>query len=314
VNASGLKSAACGTPDAVSGFIQLIDFDHAGGTSRVGFARFAPELQIAAKEGLCFVEGIYDDPDRGLGAFPTPAGWPPGLPTPMPLPWSIKVVTSIRLAQDFDLASSRTEILARFAEGGDLFGKVSGVFYFDEATGYMHGFSPLVYILNYQDEKTYNAIPLREAELKQRLNDPAHPNCAGSFLGDNELLPDDCKGSSTKRLWGCPKGTCSGEEIAPTSVRGYFLLTELEQIYNPVLDQTLCNAIPGGKYPGWTTVKTCRSDKQWNPADPERGLPPGDWCAATNSKADARCHDAWQSVSYATFQAFPIRDGVCEPL
>jgi hypothetical protein len=314
VKASGLKSEACGTPDAVSGFIQLIDFDHVNGTSRTGFAKFAPELGVAATEGLCFVEGVYDDPDRHLPAFPTPAGWPPGLPPPMPLPWNMKVVTSLRVAEDFDLASSRTQILARFAEGGDLFGKFNGVFYFDEAAGYMHGFSPLVYILNYLDAKNYNAIPLREAEIKQRFNDPEHPNCAGSFLGDNPLLTANCLGSATNRLWGCPKGTCSKEEIAPTSVRGYFLLTELEQIYQLLLDQTLCNAIPGGPYPGWTTVKTCRSDPQWNPADPERGLPPGDWCAATNSKADAKCHDAWQSVSYSTFQAFKIQDGVCPAL
>jgi len=315
VKASGLQSDSCGTPDAVSGFIQLIDFDHAAGTSRVGFAKFAPPLAAAAAEGLCFVEGPYDDRERHLSALPAPANWPPGLPLPMPLPWNVKVVTSIRLDRDFDLAAERTQILARFAEGGDLAGKFNGVFYFDEATGYMHGFSPLVYILNYSDKGDwYNAIPLREAEIKQRLNDPQHPNCSGAFQGDNPDLPATCLGSATNRLWGCVKGTCAKDELAPTSVKGYFLLTELEQVYHPILGQTLCNAIPGTGYPGWTTVQTCRSDPKWNPADPERGLPPGDWCAATNTKADAKCHDAWQSVSYSTFQAFKIRDGVCPAL
>jgi hypothetical protein len=311
VNSSGLKSAACGTPDATSGFIQLIDFDIANGTSRVGFARYAPELELAADQGLCFVEEVYDDPEHRLPAFPTPANWPPGLPPPMPLPWNMKVVTSTRLAEDFDLSVSRTQILARFSEGGDLFGKFNGVFYFDEASGYMHGFSPLVYILNYApDGSWYNAIPLREAEIKQRLNEPEHPNCSGVLLGDNKLLPETCKGDAVNRLWGCPKGTCSKEELAPTSVRGYFLLTELEQAVHHQLG-SLCSFIHGSGYPGWTTVQSCRSDPKWNPADPERGLPPGDWCAATNSKADAKCHDAWQSVSYATFQAFKIQDGVC---
>jgi hypothetical protein len=311
VPASSLQSEACGTPDGVSGFIQLIDFDHANGTSRVGFAKVAPALSIAAQQGLCLVEDVYDDVPRRLGALPIPANWPAGLPPPMPLPWNMKIVTSIRLAEDFDLSASRTQILARFAEGGDLFGKFNGVFYFNEEIGYMHGFSPLAYILNYSPKGWYNAIPLREAEIKQRLNEPTHPNCAGAFLGDNPLLPATCLGSSTNRLWGCPKGTCSKEELGPTSVRGYFLLTELEQVFHPELQQSLCNFIPGGPHTGWTSTQTCRSDPKWNPADPERGLPPGDWCAATNSKADARCHDAWQSVSYSTFQAFKIQDGVC---
>jgi hypothetical protein len=321
VRESALKSAACGTPDGLSGFIQLIDIDHEHDTSRTGFARVAPDLTTAARDGLCFVEGVYDDPPYHLPALPTPANWPKGLPTPMPLPWQMKVVTAFRNRDvqgafaDFDVSKSRVEILARFAEGGDLYGKFNGIFYLDEQTGYMHGYSPLAYIVNYGlTGDTYNAIPLREAEIKFQLNDPAFPNCAGSLLGDNPDLPASCAGDATHRLWGCPSGNCSSKQLAPNSVQGYFLITELEQIYNTTLGQTLCNAVPAGPYAGWKTDKTCRSDPQWNPADPVHGLPPGDWCAATSTMADASCHDAWQSISFSTFQAFPVRDGVCTAL
>jgi hypothetical protein len=317
---SSLMSEACRTPGGTSGFIQLIDIDSEHDTSRVGFARTSPDLATAARDGLCFVEGTYDDPAHRLTGLPTPANWPKGLSPPMPLPWQVKVVTSTRYKDaqgqfvDFDLSKDRAAILARFADGGDLFGKFNGIYYFDEAAGYMHGFSPVVYIVNYSlDNKAYNAIPLREAELRFQLNDPAHPNCAGALLGDNPNLPQSCQGTSVNRLWGCPAGNCSKTELAPASVKGYFLITELEQAYNP-LGRTLCNLITGGGYPGWTTPSLCRDDPQWNPADPEHGIPPGDWCAATNSKGDGLCHDAWQSVSFAAFQAFPLQDASCAAL
>jgi len=71
-----------------------------------------------------------------------------------------------------------------------------------------------------------------------------------------------------------------------------------------------------GAYPNWTIPpddQRCSRDPKWNALDPVHGLPPGDWCATTNEPATPDCHDAWQSVSFATFQAFPVADGVCTP-
>jgi hypothetical protein len=178
----------------------------------------------------------------------------------------------------------------------------------------MHGYSPITYIVNYDAADKYIIIPIRESELTQWMNDPAHPNCAGSLLGDNAALPADCSGDATNRLWGCPAGNCAADELAPTKVTGYFLIAELEQVTS--LNQTLCSLFPGAPYKDWPIVDnmTCRSNPAWNPRDPVKGLPAGDWCAATNQPAQGDCHDAWQSVSYSTFQAFPVNDGTCGPL
>ncbi|HEX3593467.1 MAG TPA: hypothetical protein VHU80_00135, partial [Polyangiaceae bacterium] len=99
-----------------------------------------------------------------------------------------------------------------------------------------------------------------------------------------------------------------------TKIQGYFLIAELEQIYT--LGQTLCFLFGGGSYPNWQTDshQDCRHDPNFNPLDPVKGLPPGDWCSTTNGLASGDCHDAWQSVSYSTFQAFPIADGTCPTL
>jgi hypothetical protein len=229
----------------------------------------------------------------------------------MAMPWKVAPSRAVELDQDFKLPDQRNELLARLAPDGDLSGKGSGVFYFDKARGYMHGFSPITYIVNYDSATTYIVVPIREAELTQWLNDPAHPNCSGSFLGDEPDVQDTCVGDSTHRLWGCPAGNCAPNEPAPTKIQGYFLIAELEQVYS--LNQTLCSLF--GTYQNWPMPdNTCRSNPSWNALDPARGLPPGDWCATTNQPATGDCHDAWQSISFSTFQAFPIRDGTCAPL
>jgi hypothetical protein len=314
---SELPSSACGAPTGTSGFIQLIDFDRDLDTSRVGFAKFETDLLTAASSGLCFVEETsYTNPTYALPELYVPDGWPAGLPPPMPMPWNVVSVTAARVPQDFDLARDRAEILARFAPGGALDGKANGIFYLDETTGYMHGYSPVTYIVNYDTASQYIVVPIRESEIKQWLNDPKHPNCAGVLLGDNPALPDSCVGDGTNRAWGCPEGTCAPDEFASTRVDGYFLLAELEQVFT--LGQTLCSLFAGsGGYPDWTIpadARNCRGDPKWNPREPVTGLPRGDWCSTTNGPADDGCHDALQSISYATFQAFPIRDGSCSAL
>jgi hypothetical protein len=309
---SELKSEACRAAQGTGGFMQLTDFDTMTGISRTGFARYEPDLTSALAVGLCFVEELSYSTEYAFPAlYPPPPGWPDGLPAPMAMPWKVGPVIAVKLDHDFSLPDDRKTLLARFAQGGDLFGKATGVFY--QGKGTMHGYSPVTYIVNYDGPTSYVVVPIREAELTQRFNDPDHPNCAGSFLGDNRDLGTECIGDGTNFAWGCPKGNCTAEELAPTKIHGYFLLAEIEQA--STAGQTLCSlfAAPDG-YPGWMKDAKCRSDSHWNPLDSVRGLPKGDWCATTNDKADEGCHDALESLSYATFQAFPIRDGTCSAL
>lgn len=322
VHRSELPWKDCAAASGTSGFIQLLDLDRMNDTARVGFAKYEADGPTAAAKGLCFVENTYDSDWHLNELYTVPSAWPKGLPPPMPMPWHVKPALSSRYKNasgqyvDFDVESQRAELLAHFDQhSGDLYGKFDGLFYLDQEHGYVHGYAPLTYIVNYDDATSFTAIPIREAEMKMQVNDPKHPNCAGSFLGDNPNLPATCTGDATNRAWGCFPGNCSG--LAPTIIEGYFLVAELEQIYNSILLQTLCHLFPGAAgYAGWNMDATsCRSDAtRWNPTDPINGLPPGDWCAATNSKASDTCHDAWKSVSYSTFQGFPIQPGTCAAL
>jgi hypothetical protein len=315
---SELAWPACNAPNGTSGFIQLIDIDRAHDTMRVGFARFVSDAKTALAQGLCFVEDTYDDPQWVLSALPPPTGWPVGLMPPMSLPFKVKPVTGVRYQDgagnfvDFDVKRDRDEILRRLdPKSGDL-KEYDGIFFFDEKKGYLHGYAPVTFILNYDSVAAYNAIPIRESEIKTQLNDPEYPNCAGAYLGDNPSLPSSCAGNATNRAWGCAPGACGDGALAQTTVEGYFLITELEQVYNGVLGQSLCYLFPGPDlYPGWNLSKSCRSDTaRWDPTRPD-GIPPGDWCGKDNGVATDTCHDAWKSVSFSTFQAFPIQDGTC---
>jgi hypothetical protein len=311
-------------------FVQLIDFDHDARTARVGFAKLVADGPSARDSGLCFVDDDYEDPAFAIGNLygPTPA-WPDGLPAPMPQPWHVQPVSAVEYrseggtSTDFDVGKQRRELLRRLGPGGDL-RPASGVFYIDEARGYMHGYSPLAYIVLYDTtlEKassaaSYDVIPIRETEITTQLNDPLHPNCVGSYLGDG-ASPPTCSGSSSNRAWGCPPGDCGRGEAAPNKIEGYFLLAEAEQIQNSTLQRTLCSIFGGGDpstfYGGWMATKRCREDPRWDPTNPKTGLPHGDWCAETNGPATDDCHDAVKSVSYTTFQGFPIQDGTCRAL
>ena len=324
---SGLHSAC--TPGGVAGFIQLMDFDDQGDTkpendvAMTGFAAFVQEQSDAVAQGLCFVEDDYVDNDWALAALYVPTDWPPGLPPPQPLPWKVKPVHAARYMEPFDLKKDRETILARLAPDGDLGSAgYDGIFYSDEARGYSHGYAPLGYIVTQESiavtttkPTAYNAIPIREAEITTQLNDPEHPNCAGVF-GANEL-PTNCATSTGSPAWSCAPGNCAKDVLGPTKVEGYFLTVEAEQVHVGLLRQTLCYSLPGADgYPGWPITAdgagqlACRNNTaKWDPTDPVNGIPPGDWCARTNSEATSDCHDAWKSVSYSTFQAFPIQVG-----
>lgn len=324
---SGLHSAC--TPGGVGGFIQLMDFDNLGNdkpeddVAMTGFAAFVQEQSDALAQGLCFVEDTYNDTAWTLPEVYAPTDWPKGLPPPQVMPWSVKPVRAARYVKDFDLKTERDTILARLAPDGDLtLAGFTGVFYSDETRGYSHGYAPLGYIVT-QDSisitptkpTTYNAIPIREAEITTLLNDPQHPNCVGVF--GNQELPTNCATSTATPAWYCgPKGNCGEGATGPTKVEGYFLTVEAEQVHVGLLKQTLCYSLPGKDgYPGWPIAAdgagelACRNNSNWDPRDPVKRIPPGDWCARTNSEANGDCHDAWKSVSYSTFQAFPIQVG-----
>jgi hypothetical protein len=313
VQRSELYSKECNAPSGTGGFIQLIDFDRDADVARVGFARFVRDEASALRDGLCFVEDTYLDPQWQLPTLYRPK-WPKGLPPPMPQPWKVSVVRSARLRdRDFDLKTDRIALLERFAAGADL-ADFGGVFYMDEKRGYMHGYAPLAFIVNYDSATSFNAIPIRETEITIQMNDPEHPNCVGSFLGNSPDLPSSCEGNSTNRSWGCYPGNCEPTQLAPATIKGYFLVAEMEQVHT-ILAQTLCHLFPGNPPPSdwrdWGAAEACRNNPKWDPTDPLNGMPPGDFCAETNDVATPTCHDAFRSISYSTFQAFPIRDGTC---
>lgn len=321
---SELHSPACGASDGVGGFIQLVDLDTVKNVALTGFAAFVKEQSDALAQGLCFVEDTYDDPAvRIPELYAPPPGWPKGLPAPQPLPWKVGPVRAARYTDDFDLKADREKILERLnPDGGDLASQgFDGIFFLDETKGYMHGYSPRGYVVTYDDATSYNAIPIREAEITSQINDPEHPNCSGVYgAGD---LPTSCTTSVAAPAWSCAPGDCGQGVLGPTKVEGYFLIAEAEQVHVRVLKQTLCYRSPlPNHYPAPWALEAdangeyaCRNDPRWNPKDSVNGIPPGDWCATTNSPANGDCHDAWKSVSYSAFQAFPIQiDKTCPAL
>jgi hypothetical protein len=348
-----LKEQACNTPDGASGYMQAVDLDLDNGVSTVGYVKYT-DAASALSDGLCYVDigmgvdsantdgGWKDIADYAMEKnfdFGLPAdqmsdtkNWPPGLPAPMPQPWKVGPSKAKQLTTDFDLSKDRADLIAKLAPAGDL-GKdgFTGVFYYDDKTGTSHGYSPLSYNIIYDAPSTAGAspttmivTPIREAELKYRVNDPAAPNCVGKYLASALEPATGCvdpgmtgTAADSKNAWGGIFNTNPGEGDA--GVLGYFLITELEQIYSRVLGMTLCVSYPTldkSIMDGWATMteKRCRKSTKWKPMDPDNaGLPNGDWCAATNSKATATCHDAYQSKSFHAFQAFKLKTDHCKP-
>ena len=107
----------------------------------------------------------------------------------MPQPWKVgptrrKGLGRLRSSKD------RADLIKKLAPDGD-YGKngFTGVFYYDDKTGTSHGYSPLSYNIIYDappmgatTPQTMIVTPIREAELKYRVNDPAAPNCVGKYL------------------------------------------------------------------------------------------------------------------------------------
>lgn len=337
------------------GYIQIIDF-YLGGSkktpgdiskdySTVGYSTYVTDANVQDTLTKGFCNGVDDDygpqikPGYALTTAqvttPETADFPPGLPKPMgagdtPSQWKVGPTKAKRIAgPDFDLSdpAKRKELLKMFdLANPDNIAKdgYGGVFFYDDATGYAHGYGSLGWTVVYAaDGKSHLSIPIREVETKSRFNDPKHPNCVGQFLAD-KLDPGSTSPGKCATLdpdapaWGggnCKDHTCAPGSEAPATTEGYFLITELEQLFSPDLGKTLCVSYAGvdpadpqktrnlvdaqGFYDA--SKKSCRSAK-WDPtAAGNAGLPSGDWCAATNSKATPTCHDAWHSKSLHVF-------------
>ena len=141
-----------------------------------------------------------------------------------------------------------------------------------------------------------------------------------------------------KPAWGCatdsemgPNGEPCKAGEGPNFSQGYYLITELEQVYSREQQATLCVTMPTAEKStadGWavteptTNAKWCRGSPNWNPDDQDGpdnvpgnaddGLPMGDWCSKTNKPATPECHDAYLSKTFGTGQAFPVKAATCE--
>lgn len=343
---TNMKDPTCKTPNATSGYMQLIDFDLSDpditkNVSTVGYATYVTDTAAAKKDGLVIAtvsqwkdvatyNGASTDFSLPKEQMSPTTGYPPGLPAPMPQPWDVGPTKAKRLADDFTLPADREKLLKMFdttdptsialpANGG-----YSGVFFFDGAKGTSHGFSPMSWQVIYDPlpagatkPNSMILVPIREAETRSTFNDPKHPDCVGRFRADGLTAPAcvlDYSAQTNAPFIGWP-GVNDTPGEGSSNVHGYFLITELEQIFSGVLGSTLCVSYPtaaDSETAGWSTSadKRCRAPtnaKTWNPSDPINGLPMGDWCAATNAKSDANCHDAYASVSYHSFAGANIK-------
>ena len=285
-------------------------------TVRNGYASYsgapaegAPTASELINGGLCFAE--YDGPADAQGALALPAG------RGKLAPWHVAPIAAKRVADDFEVMAKRGTV----PEG-------EGIAFIDETKGYIHGYSPLTYVTVLDSRSAGLAIPIHDANIRAQLNDNTF-NCAGRFRAEAMTLAGNCDSPDQKNpQWGCKDdGACppagfgpeTGPGTGPIYIEGYFLITELEQVYSSLLGATLCVTYPGQPKSiedGWA-VQTdgkwnCRNSPKWNPALPDdAGLPQGDWCSKTNEAATASCHDAYRSLTYSAGQAFNIKDGTC---
>jgi hypothetical protein len=327
------------------GYIQLIDLylDPSGDiTKDYGTTGFSPlvgqtpaevtDLTTPSGKGFCFSSGTYygdaayrlKPSDMTPTTLPNVGSYPTGLPAPMalldasgnPVGWKFGPTRGKRLATDFNLATDRTKILSDLAT--DTVNQ--GVFFYDEATGVSHQYGPVAWVLVYDITKTHPiVVPIREGEIRSTYNDAKHPNCVGAYRGGALTQADSCKSVDPKNPpFGCLNDSCPGGE-GPATTHGYFLISELEQVFAADLNETLCVSYPGPdpaspntpvplvKTEGFLTAdnKSCHTTK-WNASDPA-GIPPGDWCSIDNSPAHDNCHDAWQSITFHVFSGANIQ-------
>ncbi|HEX3595194.1 MAG TPA: hypothetical protein VHU80_08840, partial [Polyangiaceae bacterium] len=201
------------------GYIQLVDYflkgtDHSQHFAVTGFAQFVGpgDVDTVLSDGLCMgTETFAGTPASGqkdyrlkpadmslTTGYGGPA-YPEGLPPPQALldasgqsvPWKVGPTKAARVDADFDMAdqTQRAQTLKDLEPTGKYGSKgFGGIFYYNDATGFSHAYSPLTYVIVYgADKTTHLTIPIREAEPKATFNDPAKPNCVGVYGTDPSL-------------------------------------------------------------------------------------------------------------------------------
>jgi len=288
-------------------FIQLIDIQPGldpsvvGTTSGYSSYLTAATTGAAVAQGLCMAQGEFAG-DAGYrldaSAMSDSAAFPANLPAPRALaasPWAVTQTAYQRMTTDFTLPVDRASILETDR---------AGVFFYDAATGRYHSYAKVSDMVQYGNEPNTAPliIPARELETRITFNDAAHPNCAGGIVtsGNSETC------DSVPLIWAGNAGSASATQ------EGYLLITELEQVYVPILTSTLCVAVmtkAEAENSGFLSADgtSCKGER-WDPQAPNNeGLPLGDWCAATNSPATESCHDAFKLREEITFAATKIK-------
>jgi hypothetical protein len=222
-------------------------------------------------------------------------------------------------------------VASEFTPAFDGTARGDSVVFIDEPGGYMHAFTPRMVISLLSESTSAFAIPMYAADTKWKFNDATF-NCAGRFRGD-ALAPDTNCGASgieDDPQWGCtddsqcpplPGVPQPSPHAGPVYTTGFFLIVDLERVWDNTLRATLCGVYGGMNgliAQGWidpnSDFRACRTSPKWNPdLSEDQGLPMGDWCSRTNSPATPLCHDAFRAVSYGAAQAFKVREGRCGP-
>lgn len=347
-NRSELPSLTqCNMSTGTGGYIQLTDWDRTNKTDitqqtiRNGYASFVgtttADAQNAINNGLCFADVTY------LGGEASAPPDMPALPTDgslgMSLPFHATPTLAKRVAQPFTMDQARTMGLT----------PGQGIAYVDEANHSIHGYAPLAWVVIWDSATSFIVIPAHDGETNNRFND-GNFNCVGRYRAEVMSTSSSPPCDSTDQNnppWGClndgtadATGATCPAGSGPSTIKAYFLITELEQVFSTVLNSTLCVSYQtfeqattdgwakdvasggwGNNCRGATYTDASGTHLRWNPASPngpdgiaktaDDGIPYGDWCSKTNSASTDSCHDAYLSQSTGTGAAIKVKDGTC---
>jgi hypothetical protein len=334
-NRATIREPSCFANEGQGGYMQISDWDRSKPlleqTVTTGYASYSagmavnaptpPTLGELATNGLCFIEWDYSFAGPATVTKEVTYGrWSDLRQPPLPQPWHVAPVRSKRVEADFEV----TDAYRMGVPVGE------GQIFINETTGYVHGYTPFSYVTILDNAFGGIAIPIRDVEVRSYFNDSKF-NCVGRFRSDkmDESRGCDSGNDQISPPWGCKddsEAACPpdpkmekppaalGGYAGPAYSTGYFLIVDLERVWSNSLGATLCVTNPGQTNAidaGWANPSgwglNCRGSSKWNPDLPnDEGLPMGDWCSKTNSKATETCHDAYQSKSYSTSQAFKV--------
>jgi len=320
---AAIKAEECFANSARGGRIEIFDWDRSNPdptrqTVTSGYANYSvagspppPPLGELAANGLCFVEWDYT-PAAAIAGNVSLTRWQGLHQPPLPQPWHVAPAVSKRVTQDFDVNAIRGTVPP-----------TEGRIYIDETRGIVHGYIPFSYVVALADPTAAIAIPIRELEVRTHFNDDRF-NCVGRYRAEPRSTGECSTADSTSNpQWGCkvdalcPPDPSNMEQVGwtmgPSFTTGYFLIVDLERVWSPDLESTLCVSLPGfeqSEIDGWSGSwgRNCRGSPKWNPdLENDAGLPMGDWCSRSNGPADTNCHDAYVHRVSSAGQAFKLR-------